>query len=151
MNLIKHLLITINFLLIVSSIGYAQTIEIKLINGEEKFIFDRKYAEWLAEKLDSLEFLKKKTEFSLEIIQTQDAQMQDYIRYIDNQQKIIGFHKKNEELFNEQIESFKRSEIIHLETAKILKKEKRKHKFWKIVGIAGISTSAILTTIILIK
>lgn len=115
------------------------------------FIFDRKYGENIALKLDELKALKEKS-ISAELIISEQQQLinkqKEYITFFNglktNLESIIS-------LQNEKINSYQRVEIINNDIKNKLKKETRNKRLWKIVGFSGISTSLILTTILLLK
>jgi hypothetical protein len=137
--------------MIVFSNVFSQKIEMFTSKTDTFFKFDRKYGEWMASKLDSLDILKNKYKLSLDIISEQKEIIDFQGDYLNLKDEVII--KKNQEIsiMNQSIESYKRELFVYQDIHKKLKSSEIKRKLWKIIGIAGVSTSAILTSILIIK
>ncbi len=145
------MLITLISLMILSSNVFCQKIEFKQNGKDTFFVFDRLYGKWLANKLDSLDYLRNKNKLSFEIINEQQLLIEDYKEFIFIKDDMIRNYKYEISNLNLQIDSYRQSELIYKDIQKQRIREEKRKKLWKILAIAGFSTTLATFSIIILK
>jgi hypothetical protein len=124
-------------------------IEIKVINNDTLFVFNKSYANLLVNKFDSLRHFKQSF-FDCADVLTDCAKVRDdYKNLIKTQDDLIVNLNKQVMIEEELIESYNRIDIYNKELQKDLKRQYRKTKLWNGIGWGAISAT-ILTSIFLI-
>ena len=124
-------------------------IEIKVINNDTLFVFNRAYGNFLVTKFDSLKHFKQSF-FDCADVLTDCAKVRDdYKNIVKNQDDLItNLHKQV--LYGEEIaERYNNLDIYNKQLQKDLKRQHRKTKLWNGIGWGAISVT-ILTSIFLI-
>lgn len=138
--------------LLLYSNSYCQNkpeIEIKIINNDTLFVFNKPYANLLVNKFDSLRHFKQSF-FDCADVLTDCAKVRDdYKNLIKTQDDLIVNLNKQVMIEEELIESYNRIDIYNKQLQKELKRQYRKTKLWNGIGWGAISAT-ILTSIFLI-
>lgn len=137
--------------MILSSNVFCQKIEFKQNGKDTFFVFDRLYGKWLANKLDSLDYLRNQNKLSFEIINEQQLLIEDYKDFIFIKDDMIRNYKYEISNLNLQIDSYRQSELIYKDIQKQRIREEKRKKLWKILAIAGFSTTLATFSIIILK
>jgi hypothetical protein len=124
-------------------------IEIKIINNDTLFVFNKPYANLLVNKFDSLRHFKQSF-FDCADVLTDCAKVRDnYKNIVKNQDDLItNLHKQV--MYGEELaKSYNNLDIYNKQLQKDLKRQYRKTKLWNGIGWGAISAT-ILTSIFLI-
>lgn len=139
-------------LLLLCSKSYCQNkpeIEIKVINNDTLFVFNKAYANLLVNKFDSLTHFRQSF-FDCADVLTDCAKVRDnYKNLIKNQDDLILNLNKQVMYGEELAESYNNLDIFNKQLQKDLKRQHRKTKLWNGIGWTAISAT-ILTSIFLI-
>lgn len=138
--------------LLLCSNSYCQNkpeIEIKVINNDTLFVFNRAYGNFLVTKFDSLRHFKQSF-FDCADVLTECAKVRDnYKNLIKTQDDLIVNLNKQVMAEEELVESYNRIDIYNKQLQKDLKRQYKKTKLWNGIGWTAISAT-ILTSIFLI-
>ena len=137
--------------MIVCSNVFSQKIEIRVVNSDTLFVFDRKHGEYIASRFDSLDYITAKYGECSQIIEEQQSLITDYKDFLLIKDEMIKNKKIESEILYQQIESYKKVEIINADIRKKLKNESRKKTLWKTVGIITVSSTVILSSILVLS
>jgi len=137
--------------MILSSNVFCQKIEFKQNGKDTFFVFDRLYGKWLANKLDSLDYFRNQNKLSFEIINEQQVLIEDYKDFIFIKDDMIRNYKYEISNLNLQINSYRQSELIYKDVQRQRIREEKRKKLWKILAIAGFSTTLATFSIIILK
>lgn len=130
---------------------HADAESIRVLNSDTLFVFDRKYGEYIASKFDSLDYITAKYGECSQIIEEQQSLITDYKDFLLIKDEMIQNKKIESEMLYQQIESYKRVEVINNDIQKKLKQASRKKNLWKILAITGFSTTLTTFSIIILK
>lgn len=138
-----RLLITLTILILQLSNAYCQ-----IIQTDKGLLITRDFAEFVAMRFDSLKHFKALHLASVAALDSCSAAINNFEQLdIAQERKIAGQAEEIAALWH-LVESYKRTEIIAGDIQKQLKKEKRKRKFWQVVGIG--TGAGLLTTILIL-
>lgn len=140
--------------LLLYSKSYSQIkpqIDIKVIDKDTLFTFNKPYAAYLINKFDSLKHFRA-SYFDC------TATLDSAVNIIDGYKKIIDIKDDLVVNLNKQIlycdelaESYNKSDILNKKLQEDLQKQLRKTKTWNTIGWAAISTTILTSIFILIK
>lgn len=140
--------------LLLYSKSYSQIkpqIDIKVIDKDTLFAFNKPYAAYLISKFDSLKHFRT-SYFDC------TATLDSAVNVIDGYKKIIDI--KNDLVVNlhkqilycdELAESYNKSEVLNKKLQEDLQRQLKKTRLWNTVGWAAISTTVLTSILILIK
>lgn len=138
--------------LLLYSNSYCQNkpeIEIKVINNDTLFVFNRAYGNFLVTKFDSLKHFKQSF-FDCADVLTDCAKVRDKYKELINTQDDLIINLNKQVLYGEEIaERYNNLNIYNKQLEKDLKRQHRKTKLWNGIGWGAISAT-ILTSIFLI-
>lgn len=138
--------------LLLYSNSYCQNkpeIEIKVINNDTLFVFNRAYGNFLVTKFDSLKHFKQSF-FDCADVLTDCAKVRDNYKNLINNQDDLILNLNKQVMYGEELaESYNNLDIYNKQLQKDLKRQHRKTKLWNGIGWTAISAT-ILTSIFLI-
>lgn len=124
-------------------------IEIKVINNDTLFVFNRAYGNFLVTKFDSLTHYKQSF-FDCADVLTDCAKVRDNYKNLINNQDDLILNLNKQVMYGEELaESYNNLDIYNKQLQKDLKRQYRKTKIWNGIGWGAISAT-ILTSIFLI-
>lgn len=140
--------------LLLYSNSYCQSkpeIEIKVINGDTLFVFNKSYANLLVNKFDSLTHFRQSF-FDCADVLTDCAKVRDnYKNLIKNQDDLILNLNKQVMYGEELAESYNNLDIYNKQLQKDLKRQHRKTKIWNGIGWGAISATLLTSIFLIVK
>ena len=132
--------------------SYSQNnIQVKVINGDTLFVFNKEYANYIVSKYDSLKHYKISFNVCADVL-TDCAKLRDNYKLLTTQKDSLIDNLHKQVLYCEGIsESYHKYEILNKQLQKDLKKQLRKTKVWNGIGWGAISATIITSLILIIK
>lgn len=144
MKLIKTLKITAILLIAHFSTAYGQgNITTHVIGNDTVFVMDRDYAEFVAERFDSLRAIKLAFNQCDTVIQGLQSVMRHRAEIINAQTHAIDGLRDEIRIQNGLIKSYERTQVVTDEIRAQLKKETRRRKVWRVVGCLGVGAGVV--------
>ena len=140
--------------LFICSMSYSQNkpiIDIKIIDKDTLFVFNKPYAAYLVNKFDSLKHFKSSYFDCVEVLDSSMSVINDYKLIVSKKNDLILNLSKQIFYCDELAESYHKSEQINKKLQEDLKKQYKKTKSWNTIGWIAISTTILTSIIILIK
>lgn len=109
-----------------------QTIETAVIGNDTVFVMNRRYAELVAARFDSLRLLKRSFNDCNNVVDGLQFSIMERAELIKAQNHLIENLRSDIDNQNQIIHSFERTEIITDDIKKQLFIESRKRKFWRV-------------------
>jgi hypothetical protein len=127
-----------------------QTIETAVIGNDTVFVMNRRYAELVAARFDSLRLLKRSFYDCNNAVDGLQFSIIERAELIKAQNNLIGNLRDDIEHQNDIIHSFERTQVITDDIKKQLFIESRKKKFWRVSAFillgAGVGSSIYFLT-----
>ena len=140
--------------LLLFSKSYSQIkpqIDIKIIDKDTLFVFNKQYAGYLISKFDSLNHFKSSFFDCTATLDSAVNVIDGFKNIIDIKDDLIVNLNKQILYCDELAESYHKSDLLNKQLQDDLKKQYRKTKIWNTVGWAAISTTILTSIFILIK
>lgn len=144
-------LIVVLFFCLKSYSQNSPSIDIKIIDKDTLFVFNKPYAAYIIKKLDSLNHFKSSYFDCFEVLDNSVGVINSYKEVINTKDKLILNLNKQVFHCDELAESYDKSEKINKKLQEDLQKQYRKTKTWNTVSWIAISTTILTSIIILIK
>ena len=126
-------------------------IDIKIINKDTLFTFNKPYAAYLISKFDSLKHFRSSYFDCTATLDSAVSVMGDYKKIIDIKDDLITNLNKQVLYCDELAESYNKSEVLNKKLQDDLQRQLKKTRLWNTVGWAAISTTVLTSILILIK
>lgn len=126
-------------------------IDIKIIDKDTLFVFNKHYASYLINKFDSLKHFKSSYFDCIEVLDSSVSVINDFKSIVSKKNDLILNLSKQILYCDELAESYHKSEQINKKIQEDLKKQYKKTKTWNTIGWISISTTILTSIIILIK
>lgn len=140
--------------LLLYSKSYSQIkpqIDIKVIDQDTLFTFNKPYAAYLISKFDSLKYFRSSYFDCTATLDSAADVVYGYKKMIDIKDDLIVNLNKQILYCDELAESYNKSEILNKKLQDDLQKQLRKTRIWNTIGWAAISTTALTSLLIIIK
>lgn len=140
--------------LLLCSKSYSQIkpqIDIKIIDRDTLFTFNKPYAAYLISKFDSLKHFRTSYFDCTATLDSAANVIDGYKKIIDIKDDLVVNLNKQILYCDELAESYNKSEILNKKLQEDLQKQLRKTKTWNTIGWAAISTTILTSIFILIK
>jgi hypothetical protein len=138
--------------LFLCSESYSQPqIDIKIIDKDTLFVFNKSYAASLINKIDSLKHFKSAYFDCVEALDSSVSIINDYKTIVTAKDKLILNLNNQIISYDKLAESYERSELINKKLQDNLQRQLKKTRIWNTVGWAAISTTILTSILILIK
>jgi hypothetical protein len=111
-------------------------------------VITRQFAEFVAARFDSLKAFKEANKICVDAVDSCFALVKTFEQLDILQERKIAGQAEEIAMLNDFVDSYKRQEVITKDIQKQYKKEKRKRKFWQIVGFG--TGAGFITTILLL-
>jgi hypothetical protein len=134
--------------------SYSQSnpkIDIKIVDNDTVFVFNKAYAGYLVNKFDSLKHFKAAYFDCTATLDSAVGVMYDYKDMLSIKDDLIVNLNKQILYCDELAESYERSEQMNDVLQKDLKRQLRKTKLWNGIGWAAISTTILTSILFIIK
>ena len=126
-------------------------IDIKIIDKDTLFTFNKPYAIYLISKFDSLKHFRSSYFDCTATLDSAVSVMGDYKKIIDIKDDLITNLNKQVLYCDELAESYNKSEVLNKKLQDDLQRQLKKTRLWNTVGWAAISTTVLTSILILIK
>jgi hypothetical protein len=126
-------------------------IDIKIIDKDTLFVFNKPYATYLISKFDSLKHFRSSYFDCTATLDSAVSVMGDYKKIIDIKDDLITNLNKQVLYCDELAESYNKSEVLNKKLQDDLQRQLKKTRLWNTVGWAAISTTVLTSILILIK
>jgi len=126
-------------------------IDIKIIDKDTLFTFNKPYAAYLISKFDSLKHFRSSYFDCTATLDSAVSVMGDYKKIIDIKDDLITNLNKQVLYCDELAESYNKSEVLNKKLQDDLQRQLKKTRLWNTVGWAAISTTVLTSILILIK
>lgn len=147
----KHATLLIALIMLYLKSYSQNNIEIKVINGDTLFVFNKAYGNYLVSKFDSLQHYKISF-FDCADVLTDCAKLRDDYKLLSTQKDTLIDNLHKQVLYCEGIaESHYKSELLNKQLQKDLKKQLRKTKVWNGIGWGAITATVITSLILILK
>lgn len=140
--------------LLLCSKSYSQIkpqIDIKVIDKDTLFTFNKPYAAYLISKFDSLKHFKSSYFDCTATLDSAVNVIGGFKNIIDIKDDLIVNLNKQILYCDELAESYNKSEVLNKKLQEDLQKQFKKTKLWNTIGWAAISTTVLTSIFILIK
>ena len=138
--------------LFLCSESYSQPqIDIKIIDKDTLFVFNKSYAASLINKIDSLKHFKSAYFDCVEALDSSVSIINDYKTIVTAKDKLILNLNNQIISYGKLAESYERSELINKKLQDNLQRQLKKTRIWNTVGWSAISTTILTSILILIK
>jgi hypothetical protein len=126
-------------------------IDIKIVDNDTVFVFNKAYAGYLVNKFDSLKHFKAAYFDCTATLDSAVTVMYDYKKIIAVKDDLIVNLNKQILYCDELAESYNKSDNLNKILQKDLKKQLRKTKLWNGIGWGAISATVITSLILVFK
>jgi hypothetical protein len=126
-------------------------IDIKIVDNDTVFVFNKAYAGYLVNKFDSLKHFKAAYFDCTATLDSAVTVMYDYKKIIAVNDDLIVNLNKQILYCDELAESYNKSDNLNKILQKDLKKQLRKTKLWNGIGWGAISATVITSLILVFK
>jgi hypothetical protein len=126
-------------------------IDIKIVDNDTVFVFNKAYAVYLVNKFDSLKHFKTAYFDCTATLDSAVTVMYDYKKIIAVNDDLIVNLNKQILYCDELAESYNKSDNLNKILQKDLKKQLRKTKLWNGIGWGAISATVITSLILVFK
>jgi hypothetical protein len=140
--------------LLLYSKSYSQIkpqIDIKVIDKDTLFTFNKPYAAYLISKFDSLKHFRTSYFDCTATLDSAVNVIDGYKKIIDIKDDLVVNLHKQILYCDELAESYNKSEVLNKKLQEDLQRQLKKTKLWNTVGWAAISTTVLTSILILIK
>jgi hypothetical protein len=126
-------------------------IDIKIIDKDTLFTFNKPYAAYLISKFDSLKHFRSSYFDCTATLDSAANLIDDYKKIIDIKDDLVVNLNKQVLYCDELAESYNKSEVLNKKLQEDLQRQLKKTRLWNTVGWAAISTTVLTSIFILIK
>lgn len=144
----------VTVVLLLCSKSYSQTrpqIDIKIIDKDTLFVFNKPYAAYLVTKFDSLKHFRSSFFDCTATLDSAVNVIDGYKKMIDIKDDLIVNLHKQILYCDELAESYNKSELLNKKLQGDLQKQFNKSRLWNTIGWAAISTTVLTSLLIIIK
>jgi len=134
--------------------SYSQSkpkIDIKIIDSDTLFVFNKQYASYLINKFDSLKYFRSSYFDCTEALDNAVSLVDDYKKIIDIKDDLVVNLNKQILYCDELAESYNKSDILNKKIQEDLQKQIKKTRVWNTIGWSAIATTVLTSILIIIK
>lgn len=120
----------------------------QITQTDKGLVITRQFAEFVAARFDSLKAFKEANKICVDAVDSCFVLVKTFEQLDILQERKIAGQAEEIAMLNDFVDSYKRQEVITKDIQKQYKKEKRKRKFWQLVGFG--TGAGLITTILLL-